>query len=66
MPLRIAPEPLAGVSNRRPDPSGSFDSKRGTAFVAGVSPRAFDAAGIVQNSVVEIEQNGFGNVTIVR
>ena len=61
MALRIAPEPLTGVSNRRPDPCGPFDSKRGTALVTGVSPRAFDAAGIVQNGVVEIEQNGFRN-----
>ena len=61
MPLRIAPEPLARVSNRRPDPCGAFDSKRGTALVTGVGPRAFDAAGVVQNGVVEIEQNGFRN-----
>jgi hypothetical protein len=55
MSLRIAPEPLAGVANRRPDAGGPFGSKRGTALVAGVSPGAFDAAGIVQNGVVEIE-----------
>jgi MOSC domain-containing protein YiiM len=61
MPLRIAPEPLAGVSNRRPDPCGPVDAKRCTALFTGVSPRAFDAAGIVQNGVVEIEQNGFRN-----
>jgi MOSC domain-containing protein YiiM len=59
--LRVAPEPLAGVSNRRPDPCDPFDSKRGTALIAGVGPRLFDAARIVQNGVVEIEENGFRN-----
>jgi len=66
MPLRIAPEPLPCVSDRRPDPGDAFRAKRGTALLAGIGPRAFDAAGIVQNGVVEIEQNGFRNVTIVR
>jgi hypothetical protein len=66
MPLRIAPEPLPRVSNRRPDAGDAFRAKRGTALVAGISPGAFDTAGIVQNGVVEIEQNGFRNVTIVR
>ena len=61
MPLRVAPEPLARVSNRRPKPCDPVGAKRGTALVAGVSPRVFDAAGIVQNGVVEIEENRFGN-----
>jgi len=66
MPLRIAPEPLARGSNRRTEPCDLFDAKRRTALLTGVRPRVFDAAGIVQNGVVEIEQNGFRNVTIVR
>lgn len=66
MPLRIAPEPLPRVSDGRPDPGSTFRAERGTALLAGISPRALDAAGIVQNGVVEIEQNGFRNVTIVR
>jgi MOSC domain-containing protein YiiM len=61
MALRVTPEPLAGVPDRRPDPCDPFDSKRGTALVTGVGPRPFGASGVVQNGVVEIEQNGFWN-----
>ena len=61
MALRVTPEPLAGVPDRRPDSCDPFDSKRGTALVTGVAPRALGAAGVVQNGIVEIEQNGFWN-----
>jgi len=61
VPLRIAPEPLARVSNRRTDRGDPVDAKGGTTLLTGIRPRVFDAAGIVQNGVVEIEENRFGN-----
>jgi len=61
MPFRIAPEPLAGVPDCRSDTCDPIGAKRRTALIARVSPRGVDAAGIVQNGVVEIEENRFGN-----